>query len=91
MQICTSPKTANHTSTSQLSFVQARWISCRQTNSVRPLIDKNLLNHCMTDVPLEVQKWLINDKWYKLHQQRSKTKGSHTPKIVAVAGYYWGI
>jgi len=26
----------------------------------------------------------------KLHRKQSETTGSHTPEIVAVAGYFWG-
>ena len=35
--ICTSLQTDNHTSTSPLSFLQARCPSCRPTNSVKAL------------------------------------------------------
>jgi len=37
MQVCTSLQTDNHTSTSSLSFLQARCPSCRPTNSVKAL------------------------------------------------------
>jgi len=37
MQVCTSLKTDNHTSTPPLSFLQARWPSCHPTNSVKAL------------------------------------------------------
>jgi len=42
MQVCTSLKTDNHTSTSPLSFLQAGCPSCRPTNSVKALKAK----HC---------------------------------------------
>ena len=37
MQICTSPQTDNHASTSPLSFLQAECPSCHPTNSVKAL------------------------------------------------------
>jgi len=37
MPICTLPQTDNHTSTPQLSFLQTRWPSCHQTNSIKAL------------------------------------------------------
>ena len=37
MQVCTSLKTENHTSTSPLSYLQAGCPSCRPTNSVKAL------------------------------------------------------
>jgi len=37
MQVCTSLQTDNHTSTPQLSFLQAGCPSCRPTNSVKAL------------------------------------------------------
>jgi len=37
MQVCTSLQTDNHASTSPLSFLQAGYSSCRQTNSVKAL------------------------------------------------------
>jgi len=37
MQICTSPQTGNHASTSPPSFIQARCPSCRPTNSIKAL------------------------------------------------------
>jgi len=43
MQVCTSPQTDNHASTSPLSFLQAGCPSCRPTNSDKAL--KALLNN----------------------------------------------
>ena len=37
MQVCTSLQTDNHTSTPQLSFLQARYPSCHLTNSIKAL------------------------------------------------------
>ena len=37
MQVCTLPQTDNHASTQPLSFLQARCLSCCQTNSVKAL------------------------------------------------------
>jgi len=37
MQVCTSPQTDNHASTSPLSFLQAGCLSCCPTNSVKAL------------------------------------------------------
>jgi len=37
MQVCTSPQTDNHASTSPLSFLHAGCPSCRPTNSVKAL------------------------------------------------------
>jgi len=37
VQICTSLQTDNHTSTPPLSFLQARYLSCHPTNSVKAL------------------------------------------------------
>jgi len=37
MQVCTSLQTDNHVSTPPLSFLQARCLSCRPTNSVKAL------------------------------------------------------
>jgi len=37
MQICTSPQTDNHASTPQLSFLQARCVSCHRTTSIKAL------------------------------------------------------
>ena len=37
MQVCTSLQTDNHTSTPQLSFLQAGCPSCRPTNCVKAL------------------------------------------------------
>ena len=37
MQVCTSLQADNHTSTPQLSFLQARCLSCRPSNSVKAL------------------------------------------------------
>jgi len=39
--ICTSLQTYNHASTPPLSFLQARWFSCRPTNSVKALKAKS--------------------------------------------------
>ena len=40
MQVCTSLQTDNHTSTPPLSFLQAGCPSCRPTNSVKALQEK---------------------------------------------------
>ena len=37
MQVCTSLLSDNHTSTQPLSFLQARCLSCRPTNSIKAL------------------------------------------------------
>jgi len=44
MQVCTSLETDNHTSTPQLSFLQAGCPSCRPTNSVKTLQYKKVEN-----------------------------------------------
>ena len=41
MQVCTLPQTDNHASTQPLSFLQARCLSCCQTNSVKALKAKS--------------------------------------------------
>jgi len=43
MQVCTLLQTDNHTSTTPLSFLQARCPSCRPTNSVKALKAKSTL------------------------------------------------
>jgi len=52
MQVCTSPQTDNHASTSPLSFLQAGCPSCRPTNSVKAL--KALLNNNINEYELPV-------------------------------------
>ena len=42
MQVCTLLQTDNHTSTPQLSFLQARCPSCRPTNSIKALKARSL-------------------------------------------------
>jgi len=37
MQICTLPQNDNHASITTLSFLQARFPSCRPTNSIKAL------------------------------------------------------
>jgi len=37
MQVCTSLQTDNHASTPPLSFLQARFLSCRATKSIKAL------------------------------------------------------
>jgi len=37
MQVCTSLQTDNHASTPPLGFLQARFPSCRPTNSIKAL------------------------------------------------------
>jgi len=51
--ICTSLQTENHTRTPPLSFLQARFPSCRPTNSVKALKDKDLYLY-MSNSQLEI-------------------------------------
>ena len=44
MQVCTSLQTDNHASTPPLKFLQARYPSCRPTNSIKAL--KAIHHHC---------------------------------------------
>jgi len=53
MQVCTLQQTDNHASTSPLSFLQARCLSCRPTNSVKALKAKIPVNGSTHLIPAD--------------------------------------
>jgi len=57
MQVCTSLQTDNHASTPPLSFLQARYPSCRPTNSVNALKAKVL------DLTVTAKSFRIERHW----------------------------
>ena len=76
MQVCTSFRTDNHTSTSPLSFLQAGCPSCHPTNSIKALkapgklVTRKQLKQLFRIVALEVV-WSLAYHKHKLHHKKS--------------------
>ena len=70
MQVCTSLQTDNHASTPPLSFLQAGCLSCRPTNSIKALKEKDSLSD---SAEIRCCPW-----WASLSISRSLKSGRRT-------------